>query len=430
MNSSKLATIGVIAAMLAGTTLATAASDTGAAKRAAVSAKQAEKAIATHRGAKAVAAAETAVALAPQNASYRALLGQAYLTAGRFASAASALADSLSLDPSNGGAALHLALAQIANGQWSQARETLARHEGAIGAADHGLALALAGNPGRAVEVLTAAARAPGADAKTRQNLALSLALAGRWPEAKTVASADVAPGEVDRRIMQWAAFAQPRTASDQVAALLGVVPVADAGQPVQLALNTTVPTVAAVTQVVDTVDAYMPGTTAAVAPAAVVADVGAEVAPGVSPLRSTVAFAPRQEVVQAVSITQPSTVNRLKSPVAAKVLAKTAKTATPRAVVRGNFYVQLGAFESAGVARDAWARLSRGHASLRELSPHGMTINARGASFYRLSVGGYARRDADALCGQVRSRGGRCFVRTGAGDQVAAWSRTQVASR
>ena len=45
------------------------------------------------------------------------------------------------------------------------------------------------------------------------QNLALSLALAGRWQEAKTVVAVDVAPDEVDERIMQWAAFARPQSA-------------------------------------------------------------------------------------------------------------------------------------------------------------------------------------------------------------------------
>lgn len=430
MNATKLAALGIVAAMLAGTTLATAASDTGASKRAAVSARKAEKAIARHHGGKAIAAAEVAVALAPQTATYRALLGEAYLTAGRFASAASALSDSLSLDPSNGEAALHLALAQIANGQWSQARATLAGHQGAIGAADHGLALALAGDPGRAVEVLTAAARTPGADAKTRQNLALSLALAGRWSEAKTVASADVAPGDLDRRIMQWAAFAQPRTASDQVAALLGVVPVADAGQPAQLALNTTVPTMAAVSQVVDPVDAYMPGKTATAEPVAdfvaATADVGRSV--GASAGDPTINFGPRREVVQAIGVVTPRAVRWGASSMPARVAAK---VATPRpTAVRGNFHVQLGAFENAAVARDSWSRMSRRGALLNGLSPQGMTIKAHGVSFYRLSVGGYARGDADALCRKVRARGGRCFVRAGAGDRVASWSRTQLASR
>ncbi|WP_430983686.1 hypothetical protein, partial [Escherichia coli] len=80
-----------------------------------------------------------------------------------------------------------LALAQIATGDWAGARKTLDTHAATIPVADRGLAIALAGDPATAVEVLEPAARAPEADAKIRQNFALSLALAGRWREAQTV---------------------------------------------------------------------------------------------------------------------------------------------------------------------------------------------------------------------------------------------------
>ncbi|WP_204349818.1 hypothetical protein, partial [Klebsiella pneumoniae] len=66
-----------------------------------------------------------------------------------------------------------------------------------IPAADRGLAYALAGDPVKAVEILGPAARAEDATAKTRQNLALALALSGRWAEAKQVASVDVAPDQI-----------------------------------------------------------------------------------------------------------------------------------------------------------------------------------------------------------------------------------------
>ncbi|NDS27982.1 tetratricopeptide repeat protein, partial [Escherichia coli] len=54
----------------------------------------------------------------PQNAEYRALLGQAYLLAGRFASANQALGDALTLNPGDGRVALNLVLAKIAGGDW------------------------------------------------------------------------------------------------------------------------------------------------------------------------------------------------------------------------------------------------------------------------------------------------------------------------
>jgi len=426
-------------ASLAGGLAATAASDTGAERRAASHAGTAGKALKKRDAAKAVKAAEEAVALQPRNAAYRTLLGQAYLASGRFSSAIGALGDAVSLDPSDGAAALHLALAQIATGDWQSARGTLSLHERTIAPSDRGLALALAGDPGTAVAILTAAAREPGADAKTRQNLALSLALAGRWAEAKTVASFDIAPGELDARIMQWAAFATPRAASDQVASLLGVTPVIDGGQPERLALRTIAPNVAALSQPIEPVDNFMPGQPAGTAVADVAAT--AEVALARS-ATSRVTFAPRAEIVQAIpaSALRVADTGRVAPKIAsakvspAKVAsarvapAKVAPVATAvvpaRVAAKGNFFVQLGAFESAGVAKDAWGRLARRHGALAGYAPNGTRISSAGANYYRLSVGGFARGDADAMCRTMRARGGNCFVRSGAGDAVASWSK------
>ncbi|WP_294301404.1 SPOR domain-containing protein [uncultured Sphingomonas sp.] len=413
---------------LAGGIAATASIDTGNPKRAASEAKTARRALDKRNADKAIAKAEAAVALDPRNAGYRTLLGQAYLTAGRFPSAVSALTDALALDPADGTAALHLALAQIATGQWDAARATLTTHDG-IPAKDRGLAFALAGDPGTAVTVLTQAARAPDADAKTRQNLALSLALAGRWNEAKAVASFDMSPADVDQRMAQWAAFATPSGAADQVAALLGVVPVEDGGQPTRLALSTTSPNMVAVAQAVPTAESLPqpPVTDAAPqvaetkpAPAvgkADVANIGA----------APVTFAPRREIVQALPVVAPLKVPTTRTAVASIRAPLAPTTAAARPLVawtpsKGNFYVQLGAFENAGVAKDAWGRLSHRISALGQYTPTGAKIASGGQNFYRLAVGGFARGDADALCRKVRVGGGRCFVRAGAGDAVAAW--------
>ena len=418
---------------LAGGIAATAASDTGASARAASEFKTASKALEKHKVSKAIASAEAAVALDPRNAGYRTLLGQAYLAAGRFPSAVGALTDALSLDPANGAAALHLALAQVATGDWGGARTTLGAHEASIPASDRGLAYALAGDPVTAVALLTTAAREPGADAKTRQNLALSLALAGRWNEAKTVASLDMAPADVDARIMQWAAFAKPTGAADQVAALLGVVPIVDGGQPERLALNSTSPNVAAAAQTVAPLDSYMPGQAAAAV------DTAATPAPNVGTadvanIPSAIVFAARQEVVQAVPAAAPTRAVAVRAVAAPKVAtlraavvtADVAKPVAPvalRTLAKGNFYVQLGAYESAGVAKDAWSRMARRVGTLGSYAPQGTKVSARGQSLYRLSVGGFARGDADTLCRKLRVGGGACFVRAGAGDQIAAWN-------
>ncbi|MEG8023955.1 SPOR domain-containing protein [Sphingomonas aurantiaca] len=98
-----------------------------------------------------------------------------------------------------------------------------------------------------------------------------------------------------------------------------------------------------------------------------------------------------------------------------------------------GSWYVQLGAFESAGVAKDAWGRASRRFAVLAGHSPNGMAFKAKGEDFYRLSVGGFSRSAADSMCRQYRAKGGACFVRQGAGDMMAQWLRkpgVQMASR
>jgi Flp pilus assembly protein TadD len=376
-------------------------------------AADARRALASGRAADAVSFAERAVALSPRDAGYRALLGQSYLKAGRFTAAGQALADALTLDPANGGAALNLALAQIGSGEWSQARRTLDAHAEHLQPADRGLAMALAGDPQGAVPVLMDAARSPDATPKVRQNLALSLALAGRWAEARGVAGADVAPQDLDARMAEWAAFANPTGAADQVAALLGVRPIVDAGQPVALALAPPAP-------------AVVPAQAAPVQTAA--ADAPAPVAVAAT-MANGVRFAARQEVVQPLSASELAVVQPIA--VAARTAAP-ARRAPAAASAKGEWFVQLGAFDNAAVARDGWSRATRRLATLKGHVPAGMPFASKGASFYRLSVGGFARADADALCRRYRAKGGSCFVRQGAGDRMAQWLArpVQLASR
>ncbi len=421
------------------------------AERHAVSeAVKAKKALNGGRFDQAIVHAEAAVGLRPQVVEFRVLLGTSYLKAGRFDSARQAYADVVALDPGNGKASLNLALAQIATGDWSGALHTLDAHKDTIPASDRGLAMALAGDPAGAVELLIGAARSPEADAKTRQNLALSLALAGRWQEARTMVAIDVAPGEVDQRIMQWAEFARPKSAYDQVAALLGVTPVQDPGQPVALALNASP---ASALAAVAPVDAFMPGQAEAAvqaaqeapapAPAPVpeaqvavaAAPVAAPTEASPTPAFSSVVFGPRQEVVQRLPVNAVATRPARMASVTAEKGATAAKAdpAAQRARGKGNYFVQLGAFQNAGVARDAWGRITRRDAGFAAQTPSGMSISTSAGTFYRLSVGGFARADANALCSGFRAKGGACFVRAHAGDQVALWARPgrqQLASR
>lgn len=417
MIKPKLASLGLIGLaygtiMVMGAADAPAPGSAPATKAAAKQAGKAAKALGKRDAVAAVAAAETAVIFAPREAGYRMLLGQSYLQAGRFQSAAQAFADTLTLDASNAKAALNLALAQSATGDWQAARATLAAHP-EIPASDRGLAMALAGDPAGAVALLTDVARSPAATPKVRQNLALSYALGGQWQAARVVAATDLSPADVDARLQQWAAFVQPDAASAQVASLLGVRPVADGGQPVALALVAPMPMAP---------------------PVAVAAAVPVEVAPvprvqevAVVP----VAVAPR--IVQAV----PAVILRPVGPTKVRVAAVTKPAASSMRTAfkpaSGSWFVQLGAFRNAGVARDAWSRATRRFASFGAHQPNGVGFTARGATFYRLSVGGFSRQAADQACRGYRARGGACFVRSGAGDQIAGWVRktgVQVASR
>ncbi|MFN4096104.1 MAG: SPOR domain-containing protein, partial [Sphingomonas sp.] len=316
-----------------------------------------------------------------------------------------------------------------ATGEWDVARQTLATHSATIPASDRGLAMALAGDPAGAVALLMEIARQPGADAKTRQNLALSLALAGQWQQARAIAALDLSPDEVDGRIMQWASFARPQNAYDQVASLLGVTPVADNGQPERLALAQSMTSAVAAARVADPVETYMPGPAPVEAVAAVAAtavDVAAtDVAQGPSitaPSGQQIVFGPRQEIVQAI----PTRAVRAETSVASVGATKPVKVDVPSAqrFATGSWYVQLGAYDSIGVARDSWGRMVRRTPQLKALTPSSASVSTKAGAFQRLSVGGLARADADALCREVRSDGGKCFVRTAAGDKKASWLR------
>lgn len=396
----------------------TIAGERDVAKQATAAAGKAGKALARNDAARAVAFAEGAVALAPRDPAYWMLLGQSYLKAGRFVSAGQAFADVLTIAgdaaPVAGKAALNLALAQIAQGQWDVARTTLSEYAPSIPARDRGLALALAGDPNGGVEVLMAAARTPQSDARTRQNLGLALALAGRWSDARAVVAADMTAEQTNARIMAWIEFAKPTTASDQVAKLLGVTAARDDGQPVALALATPAAPAPLGAAPVRTAEAVAEPTPVAVAETAV-------------PAGGAVVFAERHEVVQALPVVaaQPARMIAAKGAFKTRLGAPVAATApSAKAPAAGTWYVQIGAFDSAGVARDAWQRATRRYVALSAHTPAGMQFKVNGGAFYRLSVGGFARTRAVALCRAYRATGGACFVRAGAGDQIAAWAR------
>src|SRR3546814_1391102 len=83
-------------------------------------------------------------------------------------------------------------------------------------------ALALAGDAEGSLYVLSEAARAEGAEARTRQNFALALALSGRWAQARIVASQDLSLDKLEGRMAEWSKLAEQPNAQVRVASLIG----------------------------------------------------------------------------------------------------------------------------------------------------------------------------------------------------------------
>ena len=364
-------------------------------------------AVARQDFAEAVRLAETAVALVPRNAGYRATLAEFYLKSGRFDSAATAYRDALRLNPQDSRSRLSLALTEIGLGENVAALATLGSADGRIASADLGLALALAGDRQGAIRLLSTAARQNGATGRVRQNLALAHALAGDWMQARTIAAQDVGTDELDARMAFWALFAAPKQSYDQVATLLGVQPVADAGQPARLALIE-VPPEAAPAKAAEVI---MPSAPAYVAPQA------ATVAATVDDARP-VAAAP----VIAATL---AGIQRVLPPQMARAVTRTIRAAASApASLKGRYVVQIGAFSDTESVERAWndsvGKLDR----LADYAPASTRFTVGRGTLTRLSVGGFATRlHATDLCDSLRRAGGNCFVRAMAGDAPVRWA-------
>jgi len=364
--------------------------------------------------------AERAVARTPNDAGFRALLGSAYFAGGRFKSAEGSYKDSLSLYSNQPQVVLKLALVEIALGKNNEALAFLDAGRDVLDAADYGLAVALAGRPADAIQVLEAAAREGGADSRIRQNLALALALSGDWTNARAVAAQDVPADQLDARIQQWMQMAAPGAQSTAVAALVGVTPsAADPGQPVQLALRKT--------------DTQMAQAAPAATPAPVQAPVQeqqvAEVVPPpparpvelaeAAPAPVMVAEAAPPPVAMPFVDVQPRKAAKATASrkAAAPTKAATFRTASAK---RGasSAVVQLGAYGNSKSVLAAWDRAARKYRSLQGYTPMSARFASQRGTVYRLSVKGLGSlNEALALCSSLRRSGGSCFVRNFAGD-------------
>lgn len=387
--------------------------------------------------------AERAVEKTPDDAGFRAILGNAYFKAGRFWSAEAAYKDSLTIYSNQPQVILKLALVETALGKKDEALQFLQAGRSVLDASNYGLALALAGHPDEAIPVLEAAAREQGADATVRQNLALAHALAGDWTEAKTIAAQDVPANQLDSRIHDWMQLASPKKPGDQVAALVGVTPVeVDHGQPIRLALrkpDTMVAQAAPVAHspVIDAAPAPQPQLTEATPPPsapepklvqAVAAPAPApEPTSAIAPAPAAPAPTPVATIAAAAEQVSTAAAREVKSFVEAfmpkKALAvhhakpKRALAARPR-VGPGDAIMQLGSYRSPQQVTAGWNHLTRRYPALRAYLPLRARFDSPQGTYWRLSIQGFSnQREAISRCQQLKNNGGKCFVRDFAGD-------------
>ena len=413
----------------------------------------------------AISFAEKAVEKTPNDAGFRGLLGNAYFAGGRFWSAEQAYKDALSLYSEQPQVVLKLALVEIALGKNDEAVRVLEAGQAALDPADYGLAMALAGRTDDALAILKTAARAQGADSRVRQNLALTLALSGDWTNARTVAAQDIPAGQVEARVQQWMHLAKPGKPSDQVAALVGVTPAArDQGQPVRLALvkgDTRLAEAAAapvavaqpapvkVAQVpapqlqqllpVAVAQAAQPVPIPALAPQPQFAEapmapppppppadperVAAKPEPVVPVVEARAeAVAPMtMALIAAAAPEAPSAFAAFMPKKRAAAAPKPVKARAPKLAFRrgnSNNVVQLGAYRSPQAVSAAWTGLTKRYPGLRAYLPLRARFDSGKGVFWRLSIQGFdTRSEAVSRCQLLKSRGGKCFVRTFAGD-------------
>lgn len=401
---------------------------------------------------KAILHAEAAVLADPRNPGFRAMLGAAYLEAGRFDSAATSFNDALDLGNEDPRTVLSYALAKVATGDNTAAVAALDEFGGVINPADLGLALALAGKPERGVHVLVNAVRNGDVSPKARQNLAYTYALAGNWRAARVMAAEDVPADQLDGRLTDWAASSRPEDFQVRVANLLQVTPSNDGGQPGHLSLSnfpsqpqmvaeakTQAETNVAAAPAIDTVpnvaeklaigpngvESSKPAPTR-VAQAATAPKPVAKPTPVAKPKPAAPRFV-SNPVVQKVPAAKPE---------AKKTPARVAKKTTQRrmAVATGTaatHLVQLGSYDSRDVAKSKWNELQR---KFPQLKGHDVVITkaeVKGKTFFRVAAAGFGKSTAAQMCRTVKSSGRGCFAYAASNPPAGAVDRgVRIAAR
>jgi|TARA_R100000049_G_C1951612_1_gene99865 Flp pilus assembly protein TadD len=381
---------------------------------------------------KAITLAEQAVLAAPNDPAAKSELGSSYLAAGRFASAQQALEEALVLGDVSPRTALRYALASVALGDNRAAIETLGEWRDAIPPADLGLAYALAGNPELGAQVMQNALRAGENTPTMRQNLAYAYALGGNWAAARIIAAEDVAPGELDARISEWARVARPEDYTVRIANLLGVQPQADSGMPAQLALggapnvDQMLAQAAAATAVAGPVTGELPpvdllassGATRSLAPldAAVGArdtvstDFDSTFAKADVKTTATARPAPAASFVSTPVVQTAPAATRTASVAAPKPAAAPASAARDE-LGGGTHLVQLGSYASEADAKRGWAIFVKRHPQVANREQVITRAKVNGRIYYRLSAGNLAASSAQSLCRTVKAAGHGCIA-------------------
>lgn len=433
-------------------------SEQASAKKAVDYAKKAELAKDKGNADKALMFSELAVENDMQNREYRAELAQMYMAQGRFQSAERTWMDVIELGEVDPRSVISLSLSRIAQGKVESAIALVEANQSIIPASDFALTLALAGQSGRAVDILTDAIRSDNASARTRQNLALAYALEGRWREARIMASQDMPQDRVNERIAEWAQYARPGAYQIRVAGLLKVNPQDDMGQPVRLALAGASSQMAAATVAPSPYTDANTSELAAVGPAPMSVSNGfaaaGDAAPQIGEPNAQMAMVAPQAAsnanvsslnasslgvlpggIQMVSIpvlgdymrTDAPLIKAAKGP--SKLAMQSGKVAQSEKPIKlaladvpsksgksanGSHLVQLGAYGSAASAKSAWNMLTNKHAFLTGFSSANSTVTVNGKTFVRLAATGFdSAQAANNICNKIKVSGGSCIVRS-----------------
>lgn len=371
-------------------------------------AENAEKARIAGNFDEAAALAERAIAADPRAAGARLTLAQAYFSGGRFRSARQAYADLIALAPQDPELKIGAAIAALALGDTADARSLLAA-AGPISArvADIGLAEVLLGDISQGLATLEGAVRSGASTARTRQNLALAMALAGRWNDARATAAIDLPPQQVEKRVAAWAALAVSDDSAWRTVTLLGISPqTVDPGRPLELAYAPEDTRFAAASPEDRPLAAVEAVVTSAELPVPAPAPEPRETNSAPDTFVRTGEAAPlRPRRSQAAS--KPSRA-RAQNGTAARI-------ALPTAAQAGEWLVQLGSYMNAEDARSNWQVLKSRSAFLADYTAMRSRTHIDGTTYYRLSVGRFdSVSDAQTLCRAVKAAGDGCFVRAG----------------